>query len=167
MPLRDIIACSPLLSLAGLSMYLERICRLSKDRTFFAKTSYMKLCGTTKTLHIRRGCVVFAEIIQTVTHSDKHVREGSSGVLRHIDRWDDPISLLSPQPIDRGASLMSPSKLDNSGLGIPHSRQHFFNANLERKSQIYHITPHLMPNSLRVLSFEECNFATTGWKMNL
>lgn len=65
--------------------------------------------------------MVFAEIIQTVTHSDKHVREGSSGVFRHIDRRDDPVSLLSPQPIGRGAPLMFSRKLDNSGLGVPDS----------------------------------------------
>ena len=41
-----------------------------------------------------------------VTHPDKHVREGSSGVFRHIDRRDDPVSLLSPQPIGGGAPLM-------------------------------------------------------------
>lgn len=94
----------------------------SPDLTF-AKTSYIKVLWYDKDIsHQERMCgTVFAEIIQTVTHSDKHVGEGSSGVFRHIDRWDDPISLLSPQPIDRGASLMSSSKLDNSGLGFPNS----------------------------------------------
>jgi len=81
-----------------------------------------------KTIHDRERFMVFA-----VTHSDKHVREGSSGVFRHIDGRDDPVSLLSPQRVGRGASLMSSRKFDNSGLWVPHSWQHFFKAELKRE----------------------------------
>lgn len=105
-----------------------------------ANSSYIKFCGTPKTFE--SSCVVFAEMIHTVTHSDKHMGEGSSGVFRHIDRRDDPVSLLSPQPIGRRASLMFSRKLDNSGLGFPDSWQHFFKANLKRKKPniLYHAT---------------------------
>lgn len=65
--------------------------------------------------------MVITEIVPTVTHPDKHVRKGSSGVFRHIDGRDDPVSLLSPQPIGRRASLMFSRKPDNSGLGVPNS----------------------------------------------
>lgn len=58
---------------------------------------------------------VFDEIMSSVTHSDKHVGERSSGVFRDIDRRDDPVSLLSPQPIGRRAPLMFSRKLDNLG----------------------------------------------------
>lgn len=100
-----------------------------------------------ETIYVCVCVCIFAEIIQTVTHSDKHVREGSSGVFRDIDRWDDPISLLSPQPICRGAPLMFSRKLDNFGLWVPDSWQHFFNTNLKWKTQ--HIKPHLILNNTR------------------
>lgn len=109
----------------------------------------------------------FNEITWTVTHSDKHMREGSSGVFRHIDGRNDPISLLSPQPVGSGASLMSLRKLDNSGLGVPDSWQHFFNANLKKRGKIYLMILHLAVNNLHMLSFDESFFAMTGWKMNL
>ncbi len=85
---------------------------------FFARTSYIKVFR-----YVGKRCVVLAEIIdiKTVTHPDKHVRKGSSGVFRHIDRRDDPVSLLSPQPARRGAPLMFSRKPDNSGLGLPDS----------------------------------------------
>ena len=148
----------------GLTKYLERTnswrwstSSFYESQFFSAKTSYVKvlLCNEDKKY--------------AVTYSDEHVREGASGVFRHIDRWDDPVSLLSPQPVDRGASLMSSGELDNSGLGFPHSCQHFFDATLKRKSQthIYHFILHFALNYLRILSFEECNLAMTGWKMNL
>lgn len=135
---RDITVYSPLLSL-GLKRNFRRMYgfylvvlwtlafSLCKDNL------HQKFCGSTKTFHVRKIRGLFAKIAQTVTHSDKHVREGSSGVFRHIDGRDDPVSLLSPQPIGRGDSLMSSRKFDNSGLGVPDSRQHFFKANLKTK----------------------------------
>lgn len=81
---------------------------------------------------------LFAEVTQTVTYSDKHMRERSSGVFRHINRRDDPVSLLSPQPVGRGASLMFSKELDNPGWRVPDSWQHFLNANLKRKGHTYH-----------------------------
>lgn len=53
----------------------------------------------------------------TVTDPDKNLREGSSGVFRHVDWWNDPVSLLSPQPIGR-ASLVLSWKRNEPGILI-------------------------------------------------
>lgn len=108
-------------------------------------------------------------MMETITHSDKHVGEGSPGVFWHIDGWDDPVPLLSPQPIGRWDSLMSSRELDNSGLGVPYSWQHFFKADLKQKSQPCHVKPYLALNSFVFffLSSHECHFATTVWEINL
>lgn len=77
---------------------------------------------------------VFARKIRGVTHPDEQVREGSSGVFGDVDRWDDPVSLLSSQPVGAGAPLVFPGELDDFGLGVPDSGQHFCDASLEKKT---------------------------------
>lgn len=77
------------------------------------------------------------------THPDEQVWEGSSGVFGDVDRWDDPVSLLSSQPVGGGAPLMFPGELDDFGLGVPDSRQHFCDASLgknpKERAQIYSV----------------------------
>lgn len=34
---------------------------------------------------------------RTVTYADEHLREGSTGILGHVDGWDHPVPLLPPQ----------------------------------------------------------------------
>lgn len=111
---------------------------------------------------------LFAEVTQTVTYSDKHMRERSSGVFRHINRRDDPVSLLSPQPVGRGASLMFSKELDNPGWRVPDSWQHFLNANLKRKGHTYHNISYYVLHwiILRNLSFDII-FAMPGLKVIL
>lgn len=41
-----------------------------------------------------------------LTYSNQLLRKGSPGVLRHVDGWDDPVSLLPPQAV--GALMLAP-----------------------------------------------------------
>lgn len=34
---------------------------------------------------------------RSVTYADEHLREGSAGILGHVDGWDHPVPLLPPQ----------------------------------------------------------------------
>lgn len=79
------------------------------------------------------GLLVFAGEIRGATHPDEQVRERSSGVFGDVDRWDDPVSLLPSQPVGGGAPLMFPGELDDFGLGVPDSGQHFCDASLGKK----------------------------------
>lgn len=62
-----------------------------------------------------------------LTYPNQLLRKGSSGVFRHIDWWDDPVSLLPPQAIS--ALMLAPWEQrvalllrQFSGHGLPSFR---------------------------------------------
>lgn len=116
------------------------------SQLFFPQESLEKC--TTDILPMGERQHVFAEKICGVTHPDKHVREGSSGVFRNVDRWDDPVSLLSSQPVGSRSPLMFPGELDDFGLGVPDSGQHFCDASLEPNKKELTSTASLSGNNV-------------------
>lgn len=48
------------------------------------------------TISISRGAPSFPPK-GSVTYADEHLREGSTGILGHVDGWDHPVPLLPPQ----------------------------------------------------------------------
>lgn len=56
--------------------------------------------------------------VRVCPNFDKLLWELSSGVFRDIDGRNDPVSLLTAQPIGGGASLVSTWEHDDSGIGV-------------------------------------------------
>lgn len=110
---------------------------------------------------------VFAREIRGATHPDEQVWEGSSGVFGDVDRWDDPVSLLPSQPVGGGAPLVFPGELDDFGLGVPDSGQHFCDASLEKKPKrkISHLQRHCpVTSGCRIpVSPISCCHDAAGW----
>lgn len=48
---------------------------------------------------------------ESVTYADEHLRERSSRILCHVDWWDHPVPLLSPQTL--GAVRAGPGEPDD------------------------------------------------------
>lgn len=49
--------------------------------------------------------------VKSVTYADEHLRERSSRIFRHVDWWDHPVPLLSPQTL--GAVEAGPREHDD------------------------------------------------------
>lgn len=79
---------------------------------------YKTFSNLLKVLRFSDSEIQIFDMVRAVTHPDKHLWKGSSRVLGHIDGRNDPVSLLTAQPIGGGASLVSTWEHDDSGIGV-------------------------------------------------